>query len=175
MVHACGGGATSPYSLVRDGKDGSSDLGSMPCRTRPSRLRPPGGSNSLLRHAERASVSPVPQIPQQEGNSAWGWAWGATEGRGCGTLWRQPELCSTADPGGAQAGLGWAVGTRCLPVHVEGRLQRPAGPPGQLGPRVGRQCSHWAWPTGPLHANTVPWALTCTPFQSPPVHPFSLA
>lgn len=60
-----------------------SDLGSMPCRTRPPRLRPLGGSNSLLRHAERASVSPVPQIPQQEGSSAWGWARGATEGRVC--------------------------------------------------------------------------------------------
>lgn len=28
---------------------------------------------------------------------------------------------------------------------------------------------------GPLHANTVPWALACAPFQSPRVHPASLA
>lgn len=154
-----------------------SDLGSMPCRTRPPRLRPLGGSNSLLRHAERASVSPVPQIPQQEGSNAWGWARGATEGRVCcGPLWRQPELCSTADPWGAQAGLGWAVGTGCLPVPVwrdDSRGQQALRD--NSGPHVGGQCSHWARPRGPLHANTVPWVLTCTPFQSPPVHPFSLA
>lgn len=175
MAHACVGGATPAYSLVRDGTDGSSDLGLMPCRTRPPRLWPPGGSNSLLRHAERASVSPVPQIPQQEGSSsASGWARGATEGQVCGPLWRQPELCSTADPGGAQAGLGWRWGQGACLSLCGGTTPEASRPSGTTWPRVGGQYSHWARPTGPLHANTVPWALTCTPFQSPPVHPFSL-
>lgn len=94
-----------------------------------------------------------------------GMARGAPEGWAGGPLRRQPELCSTtADSGEAWAGLGRAVGMGPACPRVEGRL----------GPvRVGSAATELG-PGGPLHANTVHWALTRTP-QSSPVHPSLLA
>lgn len=61
----------TPWPGAGEGRrDGGSGLGWVPCRTRPPRLQTAGG-NSPPRHAERASVSPVPHIPPQEGSGAW--------------------------------------------------------------------------------------------------------
>lgn len=70
-------------------------------------------------------------------------------------------LLNNTDPGEAWAGLGRAVGTGPACPRAEGRL----------GPvRVGSAATELG-PGGPLHANTVHWALTRTPSvaSSPPI------
>lgn len=138
-------------------------LGLVPFRTRPPRLRPAGGSKGLLRHAERASISSVPQSPysKTQGWRCLGWGTGATKGKAgvrcdlSGLSSRaQPRGCSggrlslltAADPGEAQAGCGQAVGTRLLPVPLLGAAFRGrAGLPGWFGPSAGGQCTPRAW------------------------------
>lgn len=122
----------TPWPGAGEGRrDGGSGLGWVPCRTRPPRLRTVGGNNSPPRHAERASVSPVAQIPPQEGSGAW-------DGRGA------PEGWAGGHSGGslssAQQHGSWGSLGRAWPSSGDGPCLSPCG--GTTWPRAGGQCSH---------------------------------
>lgn len=148
----------------------------MPCKTRPQgsgqlgQQQPPEACRKGLRfplpifHNRRAAAPGVGVDPPRHGPRAAGGSMSSAQQQ---RILGKPRLGLAG-----QCGQG-----SCLPLCLGQPSEDKQALQDDLAPvQAGSVAIEPGPGRGPLHANTVvPWALACTPFQSPPVHPSSLA